>query len=117
MAKVKEVAVQPTVEQINISISNTFSGKDLLKDGSNLNTKLNIENHYFQDVHRFDPEGTHPFYYVVFFDNIQYKGGPYKTVYDANRACAAKLYELYNLDYEPIIKCEVKKDKVEVIDQ
>ena len=109
--KTKEIVVEPTIQEIPISISSMFRGKDLLKDASNLNTKLNVDNHYFQDVHRFDPEGSHPFYYVVHFDNVQYKGGPYKTSYEANRACAIKLYELYNLDEEPIIKCEVKKEK------
>ena len=106
--KVKEVVVEPTIELIPMSISTMFGGKDLLKDGSNLNTKLNTENHYFQDVHRLDPEGPLPFYYVISFDGTQYKGGPYKTIYDANRGCVIKLYELNNLDELPIIKCETK---------
>lgn len=107
----EEVIIPVTVEESYISISTFFKTKDLLKDSSNLNTKLNIENHYFSDVHRLDPEGPLPFYYVVHFENKQYKGGPYKTIYDANRACAAKLYELYNLDETPIIECEIKKLK------
>lgn len=108
--KIKEIVVEPTIQEIPISISSMFGGKDLLKDGSNLNTKLNVDNHYFQDVHRLDPEGKLPFYYVIHFDNIQYKGGPYKTIYDANKACAKKLYELYNIDDEIVIKCETKSD-------
>jgi hypothetical protein len=113
--KVKDIIVEPTIEQSEyISISSMFAGKDLLKDSSNLNTKLNPENHYFQDIHRLDPEGDLPFYYVIHFDNLQYKGGPYKTIYQANKDCAIKLYELYNLEETPIIECEkkiIKKDE------
>ena len=107
--KIKEGVIQPVLkEELISSLNDLFSGKDLLKDSSNLSTKLNVENHYFQDVHRLDPESNYPFYYIVFFDNKKYTEGPYKTIYDANRACTIKLYELYNLEEEPIIKCDIK---------
>ena len=101
--KAQQEEVIPTIEEKYISISTMFGGKDLLKDGSNLNTKLNSDNHYYQHVHRLDPESDHPFYYVIDYDSIQYKGGPYKTIYIANIACTKKLYELYNLEEEPVI--------------
>jgi len=106
--KTKEEIVQPLLEETSIPLSSLFGDKDLLKDGTNLNTKLNRENHYFQHVHRLAPDSTHPFYYVINFDGTQYKEGPYKTIYEANRACANKLYELYNIDDEVVIKCEQK---------
>ncbi len=103
--------ITPQLEEQTIPLSTLFGNKDLLKDGSNLNVKLNNDNHYFQHVHRLAPDTTHPFYYVINFDNKQYKEGPYKTIYEANRACAKKLYELYNIDDGHIvIKCECKSD-------
>ena len=112
--KVKEEEILSTVKEEYISISTMFGGKDLLKDGTNLNVKVNLENHYFQHIHRLEPESDTPFYYVINFDGVQYKGGPYKDIYIANRACALKLYELYNLEETPIIKCETKKYKDEL---
>lgn len=108
--KIKEGVVLTSLEETSIPLSSLFGNKDLLKDGTNLNTKLNLENHYFQHVHRLAPDSDYPFYYVINFDNKQYKEGPYKTIYDANRACAKKLYELYNIKDEIIIKCETKYD-------
>lgn len=101
--KTKQEEIIPTVEETYIPISTMFGGKDLLKDGSNLNTKLNPENHYYQHVHRLDPDSNLPFYYVINYDSIQYKGGPYKDIYVANIECAKKLYQLNNLEEEPII--------------
>lgn len=108
--KIKEGVVLTSLEETSIPLSSLFGDKDLLKDGSNLNTKLNPENHYFQHVHRLAPDSHYPFFYVINFDNKQYKEGPYKTIYDANKACAKKLYELYNIDDEIVIKCEIKHD-------
>lgn len=101
--KIQQELVIATVEETHVPLSTMFGGKDLLKDGSNLNTKLNPENHYYQHVHRLDPEGKLPFYYVIDYDCIQYKGGPYKDIYVANIECAKKLYQLNNLEEEPII--------------
>lgn len=101
--KAKQEEVIPTIEEEFISISTMFGGKDLLKDGSNLNTKLNSDNHYYQHVHRLDPESDYPFYYVIDYDSIQYKGGPYKTIYIANIECTKHLYLLNNLEEEPVI--------------
>lgn len=50
--KAQQEEVIPTIEEKYISISTMFGGKDLLKDGANLNTKLNSDNHYYQHVHR-----------------------------------------------------------------
>jgi len=100
--KVKEPEVIATIEELSIPLSNQFGGRDLLKDGSNLNTKLNEENHYFQHIHRFYEE-PYPYSFVIVFDGIKYVGGPYKDAYVANIACAKKLYELNNLEEEPII--------------
>lgn len=100
--KTKEVEVIATIEETHIPISTLFNGKDLLKDGSNLNTKLNIENHYFQHIHRLHEE-PYPYSFVIVFDGIKYVGGPYKDAYVANIACAKKLYQLNNLEEEPTI--------------
>lgn len=113
--KLDEVLIEPVIEQSYISIIDMFGGKDLLKDGSNLSVKVNVENHYFQHIHRLGSNPKCPFYYVINFDNIQYKGGPYKDIYVANRACTAKLYELYNLEDQLIIKCDTKKYKEELL--
>jgi hypothetical protein len=100
--KAKELEVIATIEELSIPLSNQFGGRDLLKDGCNLNTKLNEENHYFQHIHRFNEE-PYPYSFVIVFDGIKYVGGPYKDAYIANIACAKKLYELNNLEEEPLI--------------
>ena len=100
--KTKESEVIATIEETYVPISNQFGGRDLLKDGSNLNTKLNEENHYFQHIHRFNEE-PYPYSFVVVFDGIKYVGGPYKDAYVANIACAKKLYQLNNLEEDPVI--------------
>jgi hypothetical protein len=101
--KVNDIVPEPIIELSSMSITDMFGGKDLLKDGSNLSVKVNIENHYYQHVHRIGSNPKYPFYYIINFDSIQYKGGPYKDIYAANIECAKKLYQLYNLEEEPVI--------------
>jgi hypothetical protein len=100
--KAKEEQVIATVEETYVPIFIQFSGKDLLKDGCNLNTKLNKKNHYFQHIHRLNEE-PYPYSFVIVFDGIRYVGGPYKDAYTANIACAKKLYELNNIEDELIV--------------